>query len=162
MVMKKILFILLIFFIVACDYSNVSEEAKNEYINKKEELTKKEKFENIDNIPFDITISLDRINEEEITYRVIIDNAKEDISNIKALLIHDYFTEDIFPSIGILDDTINLKHNAENEEKGFMLVGYINTKEPLEKLKIEFRLLVEYTDIEKKEHKIYYKTTNFS
>ena len=74
--MKKILFILLIFFIVACDYSNVSEEAKNEYINKKEELTKKEKFENIDNIPFDITISLDRINEEEITYRVIIDNAK--------------------------------------------------------------------------------------
>ena len=113
--MKKILFILLIFFIVACDYSNVSEEAKNEYINKKEELTKKEEFENIDNIPFDITISLDRINEEEITYRVIIDNAKEDISNIKALLIHDYFTEDIFPSIGILDDTINLKHNAENE-----------------------------------------------
>lgn len=167
--MKKLLLILLIFFTVACDYSNVSEEAKNEYINKKEELTKKEEFENIDNIPFDITISLDRINEEEITYRVIIDNAKEDISNIKALLIHDYFTEDIFPSIGILfpsigilDDTINLKHNAENEEKGFMLVGYINTKDPLEKLKIEFRLLVEYTDTEKKEHKIYYKTTNFS
>lgn len=43
-----------------------------------------------------------------------------------------------------------------------MLVGYINTKDPLEKLKIEFRLLVEYTDTEKKEHKIYYKTTNFS
>ena len=85
MVMKKLLLILLIFFTVALDYSNVSEEAKNEYINKKEELTKKEEFENIDNIPFDITISLDRINEEEITYRVIIDNAKEDISNIKAI-----------------------------------------------------------------------------
>ena len=33
MVMKKLLLILLIFFTVACDYSNVSEEAKNEYIN---------------------------------------------------------------------------------------------------------------------------------
>lgn len=160
--MKKIILLILLLLTIGCNYSDITEKNKNEYIKLKEELSKTEQFQKLENFPFDITISLDRLTEEELTYRIIIDNAKEDLKDIKALLIHNYFTEDIFPSIGILDDTISIKKDAQDLEKGFMLVGYINTKENLEDIKIEFRLLVEYTTNDNITHKIYYKTTNFS
>ena len=73
--------------------------------------------------------------------------------NIKALLIHDYFTEDIFPSIGIFDEPQNLIIGNE-EVKGFELVGYIETSKDID---VNLKLYLEYTDINGNISDIYYK-----
>lgn len=159
--MRKYLILLLIFVLIGCDYDNLNEQTKNEYINLRDTLSNKNEYSSIEEIPFDITISMDRITEEEITYRIIIDKPKQDLKNIRAILIHNYFTEDIFPSIGIFDDKVDLLVNNQTN-KGIILVGYINSNLDIEKINIEFKLMLEYTDKVNKTHTIFYKTTNYS
>ena len=79
------------------------------------------------------TVNIDNVNENRIIYQVIIDNPKVDASNVKALVIHDAKTEDIFPSVGIVDEAINL-----NKQTGIILMGYINKTED-----INFKVLIE-------------------
>ena len=119
--MKKLL-VLLCFLLVGCSnsvYDDYVKELKNS--------------EPSSEIPFDIEFNIDNVNENRIIYQVIIDNPKVDASNVKALVIHDAKTEDIFPSVGIVDETINL-----NEQKGIILMGYINKTED-----INFKVLIE-------------------
>lgn len=119
--MKKLL-VLLCFLLVGCSnsvYDNYVKELKNS--------------EPSSEIPFDIEFNIDNVNENRIIYQVIIDNPKVDARNVKALVIHDAKTEDIFPSVGIVDETINL-----NEQKGIILMGYINKTED-----INFKVLIE-------------------
>lgn len=119
--MKKLL-VLLCFLLVGCSnsvYDNYVKELKNS--------------EPSSEIPFDIEFNIDNVNENRIIYQVIIDNPKVDASSVKALVIHDAKTEDIFPSVGIVDETINL-----NEQKGIILMGYINKTED-----INFKVLIE-------------------
>ena len=162
--MKKLVVFLFIIFLVGC--SNIEIEP-NEEINKekenylaiKNELNSVKEYVNDDDLPCDVTISIDRINKEEISYRAIIDNSKIDMHNVKALLIHDYFTEDIFPSIGIFDETENLLVGNE-EVKGISLVGYIETTKDIEELNLNVKLYIEYTDSEGNIKEIYYKLNN--
>lgn len=119
--MKKLL-VLLCFLLVGCSnsaYDNYVKELKNSEASSE--------------IPFDVEFNIDDVNENRIIYQVIIDNPKVDASNVKALVIHDAKTEDIFPSVGIVDETINL-----NEHKGIILMGYINKTED-----INFKVLIE-------------------
>ena len=119
--MKKLL-VLLCFLLVGCSnsvYDNYVKELKNS--------------EPSSEIPFDIEFNIDNVNENRIIYQIIIDNPKVDASSVKALVIHDAKTEDIFPSVGIVDETINL-----NEQKGIILMGYINKTED-----INFKVLIE-------------------
>lgn len=159
--MKKLVVLVFVVFMVGC--SNVKIE-QNEEINQEKEnyLAIKSELDNVkeyisdDELPCAITISLDRINEEEISYRAIIDNPKIDMYNVRALLIHDYFTEDIFPSIGIFDKTENLL--LDNEEvRGISLVGYIETTKDIKELNLNIKLYIEYTDNEGNIKEIYYK-----
>ena len=119
--MKKLL-VLLCFLLVGCSnsvYDDYVKELKNSEASSE--------------VPFDIEFNIDNVNENRIIYQVIIDNPKVDASSVKALVIHDAKTEDIFPSVGIVDETINL-----NEQKGIILMGYINkTKD------INFKVLIE-------------------
>ena len=156
--MKKLIMILLAAFIVGCssvkiETDNTIVEEKEDYLAIKDELNSVDKYISDENLPCDIKISLDRINKEEISYRAIIDNPKTDMYNIKALLIHDYFTEDIFPSIGIFDEPQNLIIGNE-EVKGFELVGYIETSKDID---VNLKLYLEYTDINGNISDIYYK-----
>ena len=137
------------------------EDNKLAYLDIKNALTNQEEFSNLEDIPCNITSSINRINEEEISYRVIIDNPKVDMYNVEALLIHNNFTEDIFPSIGILDDTESLLIDS-NDIKGISLVGYIETVEQIENLDLELRLWLKYEDEYNKEHEFYYKINKFS
>ena len=73
-------------------------------------------------LPFNIEFYIDNVNEERIIYQVIIDNPKEELKNVKALVIHDAKTSDIFPSVGIVDEEVTLN----DENKGIILLGYIN------------------------------------
>lgn len=162
--MKKLIMLLFAVFIVGCSSvkietdNNIVEE-KEDYLAIKDELNSVDKYISDENLPCDIKISLDRINKEEISYRAIIDNPKTDMYNIKALLIHDYFTEDIFPSIGIFDETENLIVGNE-EVRGISLVGYIETTNDIEELDLNVKLYIEYSDSEGNIQKIYYKVND--
>ena len=119
--MKKLL-VLLCFLLVGCSnsvYDDYVKELKNSEASSE--------------VPFDIEFNIDNVNENRIIYQVIIDNPKVDASNVKALVIHDAKTEDIFPSVGIVDEAINL-----NKQKGIILMGYINKTED-----INFKVLIE-------------------
>ena len=120
--MKKLLILLIL--LVGCSKSNVYDMYVSEL---------KENSNISENIPFDIDFYIDNVNEERIIYQVIIDNPKVEATSVKALVIHDVKTDDIFPSVGLVDDPINL-----NEEKGIILIGYVNkTKD------INFKVLIE-------------------
>lgn len=162
--MKKLIILLFAVFIVGCssvkiETDNTIVEEKEDYLAIKDELNSVDKYISDENLPCDIKISLDRINKEEISYRAIIDNPKTDMYNIKALLIHDYFTEDIFPSIGIFDEAENLIVGNE-EVRGISLVGYIETTNDIDKLDLNVKLYIEYSDSEGNIQKIYYKLNN--
>lgn len=130
---------------VSVDVDNELEESKLAYLDIKDELDEVRVFDNIEDVNFDVTVSVDRINEEEVSYRAIIDNPKENMYNVKALLIHNNFTENVFPSIGIFDETMDLIVGNE-EVKGFALVGYLETEKNISELDLELRLYVSYTN----------------
>lgn len=159
--MKKLLwFIPLIIFMCSCETKKEDVETeKNDYLVLKADLQEQEEYTKQEELMCDITFSVDRTSEEEVSYRAIIDNPKEDMYNIKALLIHNYFTEDIFPSIGIFDETATLIAGGE-EVRGISLVGYIETSKDIEELDLEMKVLIQYEDKDGKEKTIYYKATN--
>ena len=84
-------------------------------------------------IPFDIEFYIDNVNENRIIYQVIIDNPQIETDNVTALVIHDGKTNDIFPSVGIVDEPIDL-----NIDKGIILLGYIDQISD-----INFKVLIE-------------------
>lgn len=162
--MKKLVVLIFIIFIVGCSNVKIEQneeisKEKEDYLAIKNELNNIEEYISDEELPCDITISVDRVNNEEISYRAIIDNPKIDMYNVRALLIHDYFTEDIFPSIGIFDKRENLLLNNE-EVRGISLVGYIETTKDIEELNLNIKLYIEYTDNEGNVKEIYYKLNN--
>lgn len=156
--MKKLLILFSIALLAGCANVEVSnnsaiEKEKESYLAIKNDLDTYLEYDSLEEVPCNITFSIDKTSEEELSYRVILDNPQIDMYNIKALLIHDYFTEDIFPSIGIFDETANLIVNDE-EVKGIQLVGYIETSKNID---INLKLYLEYTDVNGNINQIYYK-----
>ena len=123
--MKKLLFLVIL--LVGCSKSNVYDM----YV---------EKLKDDDNIsrdiPFNIEFNIDNVNDNRIIYQVIIDEPKVEATNVKALVIHDVKTKDIFPSVGIVDEPIDLQ-----KEKGIILIGYVD-----QTYDINFKLLIETED----------------
>ncbi len=123
--MKKLLFLVIL--LVGCSKSNVYDM----YV---------EKLKNDENIsrdiPFNIQFNIDNVNDNRIIYQVIIDEPKVEATNVKALVIHDVKTKDIFPSVGIVDEPIDLQ-----KEKGIILIGYVDQTDD-----INFKLLIETED----------------
>ena len=123
--MKKLLFLVIL--LVGCIKSNVYDM----YV---------EKLKNDENIsrdiPFNIQFNIDNVNDNRIIYQVIIDEPKVEATNVKALVIHDVKTKDIFPSVGIVDEPIDLQ-----KEKGIILIGYVDQTDD-----INFKLLIETED----------------
>ena len=156
--MKKIVLIICILFLCGCAKmeSNQYKQYK-EYIN---ELKTSQATTN--NLPFDVEIIIDKVIETEVTYRVIIDNPKISLRNIEALVIHDKYTKDEFPSIGIFDDKLNLIPNVINKSsnyvEGIILVGYIPFEEDIKNLNANFKLLFKYEDDDNVVHKVIYNT----
>ena len=123
--MKKLLFLVIL--LVGCSKSNVYDM----YVEKLKD------DENISrDIPFNIQFNIDNVNDNRIIYQVIIDEPKVEATNVKALVIHDVKTKDIFPSVGIVDEPIDLQ-----KEKGIILIGYVDQTDD-----INFKLLIETED----------------
>lgn len=155
---RSIVITLISFALIGCNNKDEITTVKDNYLVFKEELLKKQEYTKEEEINFDLNISIDRITEEEISYRAIIDNPKENMHNIKAMVVHDYFTDDIFPSIGIFDDTIDLIIGNE-KTKGINLVGYIKTTKEIEDLNLNIKVYVEYINDSNELIKIYYNST---
>lgn len=156
--MKKFLIIsiTLMLCLTGCNKTTKIDQEKEDYLAIKQDLLKNNNFIQEEELPFDLNIYVNRINDEEISYRAIIDNEKENMHNIKAILVHNYFTDDIFPSIGIFDDGVDLLTNSE-EIKGISLVGYIYSTKDINNL--EYRVYIEYKNDNEEIKKIYYKST---
>ena len=70
--MKKLLILLCTFLLTGCD--NSEEVQKNNYLAMKSSLEKQSEFNQSAELPCDITVIVDRINEELISYSIIFDN----------------------------------------------------------------------------------------
>ena len=155
--MKKvsIIFFLCLFLLVGCE--NKEEESKNEYLAMKSNLLKEKKYTDIENLPLDITVKIDREDEELVKYKVILNNPKENMNNIKAMAIHNYYSEELFPSVGLFDKEQTLLTTDEN--KSIELEDTIKTTKNISKIDLELKVWIEYITDEGDKEEIYYKTT---
>ena len=157
--MKKIFWIItLVFLLSGCTKELTKEEIiYNDYVDK---LKQEEKSE--DNLPFDLEIFVDKIIEKEVMYRVIIDNPKVSLRNIEALVIHDKYTEDVYPSTGIFENKLSLIpgviNKTSNYVEGIILAGYIPYEGDINNLNATFKVLFKYEDDEGVSHTIIYST----
>ena len=163
---KKILIVILailsLFLIIGCGDNNKKEEKeveetkeekeKNAYLNNVKKLQKVTK--STEELPFTVEVLYEKI-ESEVRYQVIIDNPKEEIKNISALAIHDKQTDDVFPSVGIFDDKVDLI--PDKKPSGVILVGYIPYNGKIDDLEVEMKVLISYT-INDKKYTSYYLT----
>lgn len=155
--MKKIVGLLLLsLMITGCDGETVDQTEKGEYLAWKSELVETEEFIDNDELNCDIAVSVDRVNDEVVSYTTVVSNPREDMKSVKMMVVHNYFTEDIFPTIGIFDKGRDL---IVNDEDKLTLVGYIDTTKDIKKLDLELKIWMEYTDIDGNIKDIYYKTT---
>lgn len=154
--MKIIIILLSIFILSGCSSDNNNDIKYHNYVNILKETSE---FES--ELPFDISIYLNKINDSEVSYKVIIDNPKIELNNIEAIIIHDNKTNDIYPSIGIYDDKVSLVPNKVDKDnnivKGIILNGYIPYTDDINNLSINFKLLFKYSDSDG-EHTIVYST----
>lgn len=155
--MKKeyILLIFSLFLISGCE--NKEEAMKNEYIAMKTETFNDKNYTKED-LPVDIVTTINRITEETVEYKTIITNPRENMHNVKVLLVHNYYNEDKFPSIGLFDEPIELLTES-TEEVELVLKDTIQTTTNISKLNLELKLLIEYTNDLDEKKDIYYKTT---
>lgn len=149
--MKKYLIIFLSV-LLFCGCNNKEDEYLKTYNNYIDEVKKIDKTS--EDIPFDINLEFDRLTDKEVRYQVIIDNVKEDITDVEAVMYHDLKTDDIFPSIGIFDEKESLK--VGQKPAGIILVGYIDYTGDINELKCNIKVLVKYKDSNNKNKKIYY------
>lgn len=154
--MKIVIILLSLFILTGCNNENIKDKEYHSYVNMLKESTE---FDS--ELPFDISIYLKKLNDDEVTYKVIIDNPKKELKSIEAIIIHDNKTNDIYPSIGIYDDKVSLIPNKVDKDnnivKGIILTGYIPYSDDINNLKVSFKLLFKYTDSEG-EHTIIYST----
>lgn len=117
--MKKFL-IILVLLLVGCsnNYSDFVSKAKRS--NESNDL------------PFKVELFVDD-SDDILIYQVVIDDIEYDLNDVKAIIVHDKKTTNAFPSIGVVDDTIDLN----NETKGINLVGYVEKQDVTFKLYLE-------------------------
>ena len=154
--MKKgyILLFLMLVLLMGCD--NHKEEVKNDYLSMKSDLLKVTDFSSLEDINCDVSVFIDRIDDERVSYEMIVEIPREDMNNVRALLIHNYYTEQLFPSVGIFEDAVSLKTNSDDK---ITLKGEIETDNDIENLNLVLKLYVKYIDNNGNEKDIYYKAT---
>ena len=129
-----------------------SETTKDKYIKSVQELRKVK--ESTEDLPFTVEVKYEKM-DDEVRYQVIIDNPSNKITDITALAIHDKQTDDVFPSVGIFDEKVNLI--PDETPSGVILVGYIPYEGEIEDFTCEVKVLISYK-MEEKTHKAYYLT----
>lgn len=151
--MKKILIVIMLMFLISgCKKLESTDSENKKYYSLIKELSKVNKSS--DSIPFEINITVRDLIDNELIYRVYIDNVKENIYDIETIAIHNLPTEDIFPTSGVFDNKVDLLiDKKENSSKGIILGGYIEYKN---NFNATFKVLVKYKNNKNKSNTIYY------
>lgn len=154
--MKKKVIILLfcIIFISGCE--NREEAVKNEYIAMKNQAFSFDEYTAKEALPVDIVTTIERINEELVNYKIVINNPKENMHDIKVIVVHNYYNEDVFPSIGVFNETKELLLDNPQE---LVLKDSIKTTNNISKLNLDLKIFIEFVDDFGKKRKINYKAT---
>lgn len=156
-----------LFFLTGCE--NKEEDDKNEYLAMKSSLIETKEYADLENMMCDIIVDIIRIDEEKVEYRVSLSNPKENMNDMKVLVVHNYYTEDVFPTIGLFDNTVdlliddnvkNIDDTADRDlDNDIELTGVIKTTNDIDELDLELKVLIEYIDDNGEKKDIYYKTT---
>ena len=153
--MKRVFIIFfLCLFLFGCD--NSEEQLRNKYLNMKNNLLDEIEYTDRNNLPLEIETVIDRVDEENIKYKIILKNPKENMTKIKAMVVHNYYTEDLFPSIGIFDEEREL---LVGMDKTLELDDSIETTKNISQIDLEFRVWIEYYNDFGQKKEVYYKTT---
>ena len=107
-------------------------------------------------LPLDIVVEIDRMEEETVDYRVVFSNSEEDMYDIEAMVVHNYYNEDLFPTIGLFDEKQELLKDSEDTIE---LKDTIKTKKNLSAIDLELKIYIKYKDKDGEKKEIYYKTT---
>ena len=110
--------------------------------------------ESTEDLPFTVDVVYEGM-KEEVRYQVIIDNPTANITDIKAIAIHDKQTDDVFPSVGIFDKKVDLL--PDKKPSGVILVGYIPYEGDIDKFECEVKVVISYK-IDDTEYTSYYVT----
>lgn len=131
--MKKLFILISVLLLTGCTTSSLVDDF---YTSDLKEL--ENSAANTSLYDYDLNIYLEPIGEEYL-YQLVLDNPTTEIDNLKVLLIHDAYTDEVYPSYGYFGD------NMDNtvEFKGLNLIGYLTPDKP----KIEFKVLVTYDDV---------------
>ena len=148
--MKKLVLVLPLILLMGC--TNEIEENKYAYLEYKNELVEQDNFSKDEDIDFNTYFDIVKENEEVINYSIIINEPNTDMHKVKALLIHDYVQDEAFPSVGIMDEEVELLKGSNDKIE---LKGKIQTIDDISDVK--FKLYLEYIDNDGLENKIYYQ-----
>lgn len=144
--MKKIVVCLLLLSCVCgCNRYDGMQIQYNRYMSYLEKASESSSY-----LPCDIEILYDKVSDDLVSYRIIVDNPKEVMRNINIVVTHNMETTDGYPSIGVFDEeSINL-------EKGVVLGGYFKYSKSLDDLDAEFKILINYVNEAIEEKTIYF------
>lgn len=156
--MKKVFLFLLVVTLFLSGCKNKEETEKNEYLAMKSKLLEVKKYSDIKNLPCDIVVDVHRIDSERVEYKVSFLNPKENMYKIKAIVVHNYYSEDIFPSIGLFNKKYNLYVDALDNDN-INLKGKIETSEDIDNINFKLKIMIEYYNDDNEKKDIYYKTT---
>lgn len=80
--------------------------------------------------------------------------------SVKVIVVHNFYTEEMFPSIGFFDKKKDLLISSDdNHTSKLTLKGNIETTSSIENLDLELKVLIEYQNDSDENKAIYYKTT---
>jgi uncharacterized protein YxeA len=157
--MKRLLLVMCLIILTGCTSKETSEDITqyNRFIKETNSYSEKDISKEI---PFTISVYFEKLIDEELTYRVIIDNPTEDITNIKAIAIPSVKTKDVYPTSGIFETPLNLIPNnidlKKNNAKGIILIGYVDYKGNIDDFTGTVKVLIKYNTTKKVDNKIYY------
>ena len=137
--------------------STKNEDDKSEYIAIKSNLLEESKYTDADELPLDIVVNIDRMDEEVVDYSVVFSNPQEDMYDIEAMVVHNYYNEDLFPTIGLFDKKGELL--SDDEDSIIELKDAIKTNKNLSSIDLELKIYIKYKDKNNELKEIYYKTT---
>lgn len=152
---KRLLLVIMIFSLMGC--STKTEDDKSEYIAIKSHLLEESKYTDADELPLDIIVNIDRMDEEKVDYSVVFSNPQEDMYDIEAMVVHNYYNEDLFPTIGLFDKKGELL--SDDEDSIIELKDTIKTNKNLSSIDLELKIYIKYKDKNNELKEIYYKTT---
>ena len=151
--MKKLSILCLLCFLLLSGCENKEEKAKANYMEAKSKLIEEKKWIKEQELPLNIEIDIKRLDEERVKYKIIFSDPKEDMNKIKIMAVHNYYSEALYPSIGIFNKETSLLKDNDNQ---IILEDSLKTTKNIDDLNLKFKIWIQYLNNQNEEKEIYY------